>query len=416
MLFALGVATLVMFFLWRSGRRRTAPLSRPVPSARSSQSLRPLDAGGFDLDALRSLRRTVQMLENELNSLRSYFVMLPDLTKEINALQDKRKVAPLMITMLEQIFDPQKILIFYASERDKLLYMIAQKGFQSGTGVSLGFKVPYGHGRIGWVAQHRATMQRTDFDSEMRLNAVDLNVSEHRQFDTELCAPMLLGNELFGVISVGGITRHPRLEKRMLDMVADMGSLALNKIYQFNRIAAAANTDGLTRLHNKQHFMVRFSNELLRAQKSRNPLSVFIFDIDHFKKYNDAHGHQAGDECLKLTAKVVRESLREEDIPGRYGGEEFIILFPNTHRDGALLAAEKVRRAIETKNFTPPHPLNPNGRVTISGGVATFPDDALDSAGLIRKADEGLYEAKHQGRNRITGVARRAAAAVVKIS
>jgi diguanylate cyclase (GGDEF)-like protein len=208
-------------------------------------------------------------------------------------------------------------------------------------------------------------------------------------------------NVLLGIISVGGIRRRPRAEKRMLEMVADLGALALNNIYQFNKIQAAANTDGLTQLHNKSYFQKRFAEELAKAQKGRYPMSVFIFDIDHFKKYNDANGHLAGDECLKLTAKVVKESLREDDVAARYGGEEFIVILPTTHRDGALRAAEKIRLAIEAQAFTPPHPVNPGGKVTVSGGIATYPDDGLDATSLISKADAGLYEAKRQGRNRV---------------
>ena len=130
-------------------------------------------------------------------------------------------------------------------------------------------------------------------------------------------------------------------------------------------------------------------------------MSVFIFDIDYFKKYNDAHGHLAGDECLKRVAKVIRDAEREDDVAARYGGEEFIIILPNTDRDNAMLAAEKFRAAIEAETFTPPHPVNPGGKVTISGGIGTYPDDGMDATSIISKADAGLYEAKKKGRNRI---------------
>lgn len=389
LVFAAGAA--VFFFLLAVSRgRRSAP---PAP-------VRPLSHVPSDAD--RELRKTVQHLEEEVASLRNFFVLLPDLTKEINSIQEKRKVAPLMIKMLEQIFGPQKILIFLADEKKKVLHLEAQKGFSVRSDLTPGLQVAYAEGRVGWVAQHRVTMDSNDFANESRLNAVAQNEPpKHRQFGTELCAPMLHEDRLFGVISIGGLMRHPKLEKRMLEMVADLGSVAFNNIYQFKQIEQAANSDGLTKLFNKRYFLERFAKEILKGEQARNPVSVFIFDIDHFKKYNDTHGHMAGDECLKLTAQLLRDSVRDDDIAARYGGEEFVVILPNTNREGAVQAAEKIRRTIEAHEYTPPHPVNPGGKVTISGGVATYPDDGTGSADLIRRADAGLYEAKRQGRNRI---------------
>ena len=389
-----GVFLLLLLFGTRRGRPG-AP--RAVPHSPPPE--------GSEVD--RGLRRTVQELEQEVASLRSFFLLLPDLTKEINSIREKRNVAPLMVKMLEQIFNPQKILIFFASERHRTLALVVQQGFSTRSDIAPGqVVVKYGEGRVGWVAEHRVTMDSNDFANENRLNvAAGSEPPGHRLFETELCAPMLHDDELFGVISIGGLARHPKFEKRMLEMVADIGSVALSNIYQFNQIQQAANSDGLTRLYNKRYFLGRFGEEIIKAEKARAPLSLFIFDIDHFKKYNDTHGHMAGDECLKVTAQILRESLRDDDYAARYGGEEFVVVLANTDRNGALRAAEKIRNAIESHSYTPPHPVNPGGKVTISGGVATHPEDGTGSADLIRRADAGLYEAKRQGRNRVCMVA-----------
>jgi diguanylate cyclase (GGDEF)-like protein len=385
----------VSLFLFGTRRRprREPPAAVHAPAA-----------PGSEVD--RGLRKTVQELEQEVASLRSFFLLLPDLTKEINSIREKRNVAPLMVKMLEQIFDPQKILIFFANARQKALALVDQKGFSTRSDVATGLMVRFGEGRIGWVAEHRVTMDSSDFANESRLDvAAGSEPPRHRIFGTELCAPMLHDDELFGVISIGSLARHPKFEKRMLEMVADIGSVALNNIYQFNQIQQAANSDGLTHLYNKRYFLSRFGEEIIKAEKARTPLSLFIFDIDHFKKYNDTHGHMAGDECLRITAQVLRNSLRDDDFAARYGGEEFVVVLRNTDHNGALQAGEKVRRAIESHSYTPPHPVNPGGKVTISGGVATYPEDGTGSADLIRRADAGLYEAKHQGRNRVCVVA-----------
>jgi diguanylate cyclase (GGDEF)-like protein len=125
-----------------------------------------------------------------------------------------------------------------------------------------------------------------------------------------------------------------------------------------------------------------------------------MFDIDHFKTYNDTNGHVAGDEALKITGRIVDETIRQDDVAARYGGEEFVIMLPNTDKQGAFIAAEKIRKAIESFQY-PHEESQPGGRLTISGGVATFPYDARSTQDLIRCADQGLYKGKREGRNRI---------------
>ncbi len=400
-----SVVLLLVFARWAvkgssvPGPTGPAPIPRTPAGARSSQSLKPLEGG--DPQLVRSLRKTIEDLKSESGSLFSYFMLLPDLMKRLNSIKEKRKVAPLMIEMLSNIFEPRKIIIFYAIEAHKVLFVGGLKGFEGTESVKLGDLVKYAEGRVGWMASSGAkdAMDGQNFNHEERTSGTKFDNPAHAHFETELCAPIWHNNMLLGVISIGGIRRRPKAEKRMLEMVADLGAMALNNIFQFNKIQAAANTDGLTQLYNKGYFQKRFVEELDKAQQGRYPVSVFIFDIDHFKKYNDANGHLAGDECLKRVAKVVQNAVREDDVAARYGGEEFIIILPNAHRDGALLAAEKIRAAIESENFTPPHPVNAGGKVTVSGGIGTYPDDGMDVTSIISKADAGLYEAKNEGRN-----------------
>jgi diguanylate cyclase (GGDEF)-like protein len=135
------------------------------------------------------------------------------------------------------------------------------------------------------------------------------------------------------------------------------------------------------------------------AEREATPLSVFIFDIDHFKKYNDTNGHLAGDEILKSVSQVIRENLRPGDLACRYGGEEFIVAMPGARGPEGYTAAERIRAAIESTTF-PRGDTQPGGRVTISGGVAQFPMDGTNHTDLILHADQALYQAKAAGRNR----------------
>jgi diguanylate cyclase (GGDEF)-like protein len=163
---------------------------------------------------------------------------------------------------------------------------------------------------------------------------------------------------------------------------------------------ATAAMDGLTGVFNKRYLTHRLAEELHRALDEISTVSVFIFDVDNFKHYNDRNGHVAGDRVLQRLSKLVRENVRKDTIFGRYGGEEFLVILPGTRRAQALAAAENVRSAIAAHEF--PFGFDqPLGVVSVSGGVAEGPTDGADAATLVRAADEALYQAKRGGRNRV---------------
>jgi diguanylate cyclase (GGDEF)-like protein len=208
-------------------------------------------------------------------------------------------------------------------------------------------------------------------------------------------------DKLLGVLCVGAPATRPRDEKLMLQMVTNLASIAYTNSRNMRQMSDLANHDGLTGLLNKRYFMSQRLGLLINAaERDAGPLAVFIFDIDHFKRYNDTNGHLAGDEILKSVAQVVRENLRPGDVACRYGGEEFIVAMPGAKRTDGFAAAERIRLAIETTNF-PRSESQPGGRVTISGGVAQFPQDGTSSNDLILHADQALYQAKAAGRNRV---------------
>ncbi len=138
----------------------------------------------------------------------------------------------------------------------------------------------------------------------------------------------------------------------------------------------------------------------MRDERHKHPVSLIIMDIDNFKKYNDTHGHPQGDEVLRRLCKILKKTVRRTDIVARYGGEEFVIILPETDRDNALIVAEKLRQEIEKTPF-PNEETQPNGKITVSVGVATYPVDANSKTNLIDVTDNALYEAKDGGRNRV---------------
>ncbi|MBU2603816.1 MAG: diguanylate cyclase [Actinobacteria bacterium] len=175
---------------------------------------------------------------------------------------------------------------------------------------------------------------------------------------------------------------------------------SLSTALKYDRIRREVVTDPLTNLYNRRFFEQRAREEIERSLRHQTPLTLLMVDVDHFKNINDTYGHQTGDHVLQSVAKFLSDSVRQTDICGRYGGEEFVLLLPNTPGGNAVFLADRLRRGIADQLHTglgiPGHVS-----VTVSGGVATCPRDATDVTELIRRADEALYDAKRSGRNRI---------------
>lgn len=184
------------------------------------------------------------------------------------------------------------------------------------------------------------------------------------------------------------------------DEGANQDVLAIEYALLYERTRQIAITDRLTGLYNFGYFLDRLKEERIRAERYHRLLSLILFDIDHFKRYNDANGHPAGNEVLRKIAEILKVEAREVDIVARYGGEEMVIILPEASRRSAHELADRVRHAIEQTLF-PRMESQPLGRITVSAGVATFPVDAATEEDLIKKADKSLYQAKSQGRNQV---------------
>lgn len=166
------------------------------------------------------------------------------------------------------------------------------------------------------------------------------------------------------------------------------------------RLEKEAITDGLTGLFNHRHFYSRLEFEVNRATRANSPVSVLILDVDNFKRYNDRYGHPRGDEVLRKCAAAIRDTVRGVDIAARYGGEEFAVILTETDKKGAMVVAENIRRAIEEQRFRDEEG-DTTHNVTVSIGVSSYPADTMEIKDLIKKADDALYTAKKEGKNRV---------------
>lgn len=191
-----------------------------------------------------------------------------------------------------------------------------------------------------------------------------------------------------------------RADYEAIQVVVDHLAILLENIRLYRETAEMAVRDGLTGLLNHRRLHERLKEELSRSLRYHHPLTLLMIDVDYFKRYNDTYGHQQGDELLRILAEILRQNIRQSDIAGRYGGEEFAVILPETDKESAVVLAQRLCEVVARTPF-PGHPGGPPTRCTISIGVAGFPDDALTVSDLVAAADTALYRAKRYGKNRV---------------
>ena len=218
-----------------------------------------------------------------------------------------------------------------------------------------------------------------------------------------LSVPLIVdGHRALGVLNLYRKEPHS-FSNRDLELAAKIAgqtAQVLDKITLYHETRALSMTDELTGVFNRRYFNQRYEREFMRASRYQRPLTIMMVDIDHFKIFNDTNGHLLGDKVLKLVALTLENSLRKADLLARFGGEEFVIVLPEITKEKGRKVAEKLRRAIERAEF-PKAKSQPLGCITVSVGLASFPEDSQEGNTLLAIADQGLYEAKARGRNQV---------------
>lgn len=218
-----------------------------------------------------------------------------------------------------------------------------------------------------------------------------------------LGAPILVKSKLVGYINLD--STHPNMYDRShverLQIFADQAAIAIENARLFNKVEQMAIVDTLTGLYNRRHFYDLGEREIERNRRYHSPLALIMVDLDHFKEVNDRYGHRAGDQVLQYLAGIFGQSLRKMDIPGRIGGEEFVILLPETNFDGAKLVADRLLHAIAESTMQVD---DLQIKVTASMGISTLTNEDTTLQELISQADKAMYMAKQAGRNRVVAI------------
>jgi diguanylate cyclase (GGDEF)-like protein len=241
----------------------------------------------------------------------------------------------------------------------------------------------------------------TGLDLAKKIKVIDKDayiivVTGHASLETALKA-IEMREEIYGFVIKGG-GRDPGQLKWTIKSALREQRLALDKMKAENELRRANKrleelsiTDDLTGIYNRRHFYEKLSQETARAQRHKHPLSLLMFDVDHFKSYNDTRGHLAGNRILERVGRIISEEIREVDFGFRYGGDEFTVILPETSQKNAIVVAERIRKAFQKCKFD---------ETTLSIGVAQY-DSKSDLDTLIKHADETMYRAKSQGGNRV---------------
>ncbi|MBY0455392.1 MAG: diguanylate cyclase [Burkholderiaceae bacterium] len=246
-----------------------------------------------------------------------------------------------------------------------------------------------------WVAQQMRIMESGDWTPIIFLSGLDSELDVWRGIES--------GGDDYLVKPVKPIVLAAKLRamRRLLDMRRRLVSLS-QELHEANeRLSQIVELDAMTGLVNRRGFDRILHNEIATARRDGTPLTLMLCDLDYFKRFNDSSGHIAGDTCLKELGRVLREvCIRPRDVAARYGGEEFALILPNTPRSGAMTFARAVGQLLKVRAIA--HPDSPIGPLlTLSGGITTcVPDESTSAESMIMRADEALYAAKAQGRDR----------------
>ena len=368
------------------------------------RAIRSLESRGAAAEReLAAARRQAAQVEADQQFLARVVHELPHVARELHASAGGREIPGLLLGAVVRLLEPKKVAVAVrrrAAENDPDRHQrLAVVATSPEDWMPIGSEIPIGTGEIGYAAEVQRVMDRRDFESQPSPTRNRLRGETAHGCHPDIVAPMIFIDEVVGVIVVEGVMR-PEEVKDALRLLAQVGAVSMYTRAQYTEIKTTASVDGLTGAFNKRYLTHRLGEEMRRALDQASSVSVLIFDVDNFKHYNDRNGHLAGDRVLQRLARLVVENVRRGTIFGRYGGEEFLAIFPGAAREQALAAAENVRRAVAAHEF--PFGFDqPLGAVTISGGVAECPVDGADAATLVRAADEALYQAKRRGRNRM---------------
>ncbi len=328
------------------------------------------------------LRNGMRQITSQDNLLFSSIIRL---TSRLEPLEIAREI----VGFLRNYINAPKVAMFFLDEKERRLNIVAQFGLDENWIHKLVYDV--GEGRVGVTAEKRIPISTNE--------AEVLRIKEpYPFFAPDYCYPLGYQTRIFGVIAFNHAEGLDEREKNIVGVMVRITSTALQNTLSLATMRDLASIDPLTRLYNIGFFRDKLYEELNRAKRFQHNLAVAIIDLDNFKYYNDTFGHQAGDQLLIRLSQIFSKYFRDTDLVGRYGGDEFVVMFPETRKEEAAKMVANLLSNFKLYDFM----QGPaEKRIAFSAGIAAYPEDGLTPSDLIKNADAALYEAKNAGRGRV---------------
>ena len=327
------------------------------------------------------------------------YSQLKDLTEKLSlclSLEDTSNTLSVEVSKLFGQKDVTVILYLFHSTTGELGISSSQKGQ-----MQVNLKAKRGDMFDQFVVKTLHPLLVEDAQTDFRFDLDKMEVEDKSLIRSLISTPLIVGEKTLGILRVdsGATHQFSTDDLRFLRTIADLTSIAIENAQLYERLETMAIKDGLTGLYLRRHMLERLQKEISREMRRGYQLSFLMIDLDRFKQYNDSFGHMAGDIVLKTIAQLLEEHFSSPgELVCRYGGEEFCVLLPDCPKTKAVQLANELRKKIEVCEIIL---RRQKTHVTVSIGVAVFPKDAPGRDELIFKADEALYQAKENGRNKV---------------
>lgn len=343
--------------------------------------------------------RTLQVANQALRYKKDRYNRLKEIIEELNRNLDLEYVGNAISSIVYSLVGNNKgtCLLYLVDRKTQKLALYKSKNEERLGAV----KAKEGTLLELWMIKHSSPLLIEDIKNDFRFDLNKILLEDARPFASLVGAPLLSGHNLVGLLRLDSIIpgAYSQDDLRFLATIGELSAVAIENAQLFSETQELAIHDGLTQLYTRNHFLQRLNEECVRSSRSAQPFSLLMADIDFFKKYNNDFGHTAGDIVLKRMAQIMRDHLKKfNPIIGRFGGEEFCIIIPHSDRLKAFELAESLRARIESEKIIL---RRQETRVTVSIGVAVFPDEGKDEEDLIQKSDKAMYTAKQKGRNQV---------------
>lgn len=320
---------------------------------------------------------------------------LVDIITTANSLLEPQDVMQTVMHHIHELVpcEAWSVLILDNNEENTLSFAVAHGPGSDGL---LDLKVPFGKGIAGWVAKHRKPAIVNNAKDDPRFMA---SIDENTQFVTNdiLCAPLVSRGRTIGVIEMLNRTGEMGFSEKDMELVqvlVNPAAVAIENAYLFQKAQMLTIMDDLTKLYNSRHLNHCLEGEMKRAEREGTTLGLLFLDLDGFKSVNDNYGHLVGSRALIDIANIIADIASERDIVGRYGGDEFMLILPETDEAGVLARAEAIRDGVAAYRMK-------DMRMTASIGAACYPRHTQDKEHLVRLADKAMYRVKEKGKNGI---------------